>query len=129
MIRTLSTTSAALLSILLIRIITALGIYVPQMQFMYFDRSFHIYHGIILSIVACLSGRILTRDTRRILLGLGLGLVVDDIAVLSYLWMGYPNDPIAIYWSPVFILPMLIGLVAIHGGEKKLDCIVQKKRP
>lgn len=114
----------ALLTILLVRLVGAIALYSQTINFIYHDQSYHLYYGLIFIMVA-----IVIKKTpfkiRHGLYAIGLGLVIDDIAVIKYLIVDKPLNPEFDYWSPLFIMPLLGGLSFMSLFENKLKKIIR----
>ncbi|MEK7672337.1 MAG: hypothetical protein AAB373_00485 [Patescibacteria group bacterium] len=111
-------TISALVSIILTRAFVALAAMTPALQFIFEDRSYHLYYGLGLIILAVIFKSL---KYRKIIFGIGAGLFIDDMAALKYLFTGLAVDPIPDYWSPLFIIPLLIGLLILASSEKFLQ--------
>lgn len=106
-----------IITILVTRILGALAIaFFPSI---YFDKFYHLYYGLILFALASFLAYF-SKKFRLILVGIGLGLIVDDIAVVQNFIYGASLDPISTYWSPTYIIPLLLGLFLISLFEEKL---------
>lgn len=106
-----------LVSVVTIRSFIALAATVPALSFIFYDRSYHVYYGLALIIISLLVQRF-PRAIREAGLGIGLGLFFDDVSALLYLIFGAPVDPIGEYWSPLFILPLLMGILLVVLFQK-----------
>jgi len=114
---------SSIVTILIVRIFGAIAIYVDKLNFVYYDNSYHLYYGLIIVLVAMLTKRI-SKKIRYILLGIGLGLIIDDVSVITYIINGQAQNPVSDYWSPLFILPLLFGLLFISLFEEKLKKLI-----
>lgn len=107
-------TSASLITVLLVRLVSAVAIvHAPGI---YFDRWHHLYYGLILLVLTVIFKRF-SRRFRLVLLGIALGLIADGGAMVRDFFIGPPSDPIAAYWSPAYILPMLFGITILALWE------------
>lgn len=108
------------ITILTVFITRLLGLFAIQFfPFIYFDKFYHLYYGLILLTLAIFFTSI-SKYTRLILLAIGIGLVIDDIAVLKNFITGPPADPISTYWSATYIIPLFFGLLLISFYEERL---------
>jgi|SRR3989338_451493 len=114
--------TTALITILLTRISVAIAVAAPSLHFIFYDQTYHLYYGLALMVLAV---AIKFWNYALILFGIGIGLFIDDIAALTYI-LGYVSEnPLADYWSALFILPLLMSLLILTLSEKKLENIFQ----
>ena len=113
---------SSILTILVTRILGALAI--NFFPFIYYDKSYHLYYGLVLLVTAVFI-KYFSKKVRLTILGVALGLIIDDIAVVRNFVVDAPVDPIAAYWSPKYIIPLLSGLSLISLFNERLKRLIQ----
>lgn len=101
----------ALATIVFMRIFVFIASSTPSMLWIFQDRSYHVYYGILLIILGFFYKQ--SVNIRTLFLGVGFGLLFDDIAALTYLIIGPSTNPITDYWSPLFIIPLIMGMTLL----------------
>ncbi len=56
----------------------------------------------------------------HIFFGIGAGLFIDDVSAFKYVMTGPALNPITEYWSPLFIIPLMVGLFVLIVSEIRL---------
>lgn len=115
--------TVAIITVIMTKIFVIIATNSPTLQFIFNDRSYHFYYGLLIMIIL-----FFFRKTKfaYIFFGVGAGLFIDDVAALKYVITGPAQTPIQDYWSPLFILPLLIGLLALVLSENKLKKLFPK---
>jgi len=108
---------STIVTVFIARVIGFFAIY--YFPSIYFDNFYHLYYGLVLLVFVFVYRRF-SEKTQLILLGIALGLIVDDIAVVGNFFTGPGADPIATYWSGIYIIPLFLGLILIAFFEDKL---------
>ena len=116
-------TTTAIITVTVMKIFVAIAANSPTLQFIFEDRSYHFYYGLLLIAVSLFLRK---AKLAYILFGIGAGLFIDDIAALKYVMTGPAQTPIQDYWSPLFILPLMVGLFALVLSEKKFKILFPK---
>lgn len=109
-------TMAAIITVIVIKIFVFVAANSPTLQFIFYDPSYHFYYGLLLMIVSMFFRK---EKLVYILFGIGAGLFIDDVAALKYVMTGPAQTPIQDYWSPLFILPLMVGLFALVLSENR----------
>ncbi len=110
-------TTTAIITVIVMKIFVAIAASSPQLQFIFQDQSYHFYYGLLLVVMSLFLRKM---KLAYILFGIGAGLFIDDIAALKYVMTGPAQTPIQDYWSPLFIIPLMVGLFALVISEKQL---------
>lgn len=116
-------TTTAIITVIVMKIFVAIAANSPTLQFIFEDQSYHFYYGLLLMAIS-----LFFRKTKfsYIFFGVGAGLFIDDFAALNYVMTGPAQTPIQDYWSPLFILPLMVGLFALVLSENKLKKLFPK---
>ncbi len=109
---------SALSTIFIMRVFVFTASMSPSLYWIFQDRSYHAYYGLLLIIFSLFLKRF---RKWSIVLGIGLGLLLDDIGVIKYVFTGLPHYPVLDYWSPLFILPLLSGLLILILIESRFQ--------
>lgn len=115
-----------LITIVVIRMFIVATAKTTSLQFIFYDQMYHLYYGLGILIMA-IAVRFWTHATA--LFGIGAGVFLDDLGALKYILGGVPEDPTIEYWSPLFILPMLAGLLVLSLGENKIKRMFSSTGP
>ena len=110
-------TIVSVATILVMRLFVFIAANIQTLQFIFYDQSYHFFYGLFLVMLALIVRRVKYSD---IFFGVGFGLFVDDVAALKYVLNGPSGNPIADYWSPLFIIPLIVGLFALMRCEDRL---------
>jgi len=106
-------------SVLTVCIARIIGFFAIEFfPFIYFDNLYHLYYGLIL-IAGTLLWKSLYRTVRVAALGIGLGLVADDIAAIAY-YFSPAEIPIQDYWGPQFLVPLGVGMALIYFFRERI---------
>ena len=116
-------TTTAIITVIVMKIFVAIAANSPTLQFIFEDQSYHFYYGLLLIIFSLVFRK---AKFAYLLFGIGVGLFVDDVAALKYVMTGPAQTPIQDYWSPLFILPLMVGLFALVLSENKLKPLFPK---
>lgn len=111
-------TASSVATILVMRVFLAIAVNIQTFQFIFHDQSYHFFYGFVLMVFALILSRV---KYSHIFFGVGAGLFVDDVAALKYVLNGPSLNPIADYWSPLFVIPLLVGLFALILSEDRLE--------
>lgn len=115
-------TLVAIVAVFFVRVISAIAIH--HFPSIYYDHSYHIYYGALLFIIGIAIRKKFT--LKQILAGAGLGLMVDDLPVLRTFFF-QTGDPITEYWGPMYVIPMVAGLLIICLTENQLNAFLKKR--
>ncbi len=115
-------TASAIATVVMMRIFIAIAANRPSLQFIFEDQSYHLYYGLALIVLSLFLRHI---KYAYIFFGIGAGLFIDDVAALTYVMTGPAQTPIQDYWSPIFIIPLIVGLFALVISEEKLKNFFQ----
>ena len=113
-------TISAIATLVVMRIFIAIAANSPTLQFIFEDQSYHLYYGLALMFLAVFLRR---RKYAYIFFGVGVGLFIDDVGALKYVMTGPAQTPIQEYWSPLFVIPLVVGLFALAISENRLKKI------
>ena len=111
-------TTTVIATILVTRIFVLIAANMPTLLFIFDDQSYHFYYGLALVIPALVWRRV---KYAHIFFGIGVGLFIDDIGAFKYVITASAQTPIQDYWSPLFIIPLVVGLFALIISEKQLQ--------
>lgn len=96
------------------RVFIAIAQNTSSLQFIFEDQSYHFYYGLLIVLIAAFFRK---AKLAYILFGIGAGLFIDDVAAIKYVISGPAQTPIQDYWSPLFILPLILGLLLLATVE------------
>lgn len=107
------------------RLFIAFAATLPALQFIFNDHLYHLYYGLLIGVFALFLGSL---KIAPVLFGIGAGLVIDDLGVLKYLLIAPAMNPIQEYWSALFVVPLLSGILFFLLTERRIELFFNRTR-